>query len=187
MTRNEARKLIKSRAPSKYPTSTENLLIKLVDLTYRPKEAGDDDAERPIKTTANALAKAARVGEKQLGRIIEQLVSDGILIDVQRHRNTITCRASYAPLALLADYGHAREEATEKRNADRATAARESEKQKRLYREGLAVSTQTREVLNAALLDYLSKGGTLNTEQQTMLREYRELQKKADEVGRGMK
>jgi hypothetical protein len=161
------------------------LLLKLLDLTYRP--GGDDDAERPIKTTANALAKAARVRDRQFRNILEQLTADGILLDMERVHNHITCRIDYAPLMKLADYGQMKKEEKQEHNDDRAAAAREARKQERLYQEGLALNAQLRNILNDALLDYLSKGGTLNPEQQAMLRECRELRKKADEYGRNLK
>jgi len=39
MTRNEARKIIKSHAPSKYSNSAVLLLLKLVDATYLVSES----------------------------------------------------------------------------------------------------------------------------------------------------
>lgn len=181
MTKTEARKLIRERVPSKYPKSTEMLLLKLVDLTYRPDS---DDAERPIKTTVAVATKAARVGERQLRNIIGQLSSDGILIDVVRNPKHLACRVKYAPLFNLEVYGEKHKAEKQARNDDRAAAAREAHKQESLYREGLIVSAQLRNILEGALLDYLSQGGTLTPEQQTMLREYREMRKKAHEAAR---
>ncbi len=146
MLRSEARNIIKKHIPSKYPTSTEMLLLKLVDLTYRKDS---DDAERPITVTVSVTAKAARVRERQLKNILDQLSTDGILLDLKRTPKHISCRLGFAPISKLELYGEKRKAEKQERNDERTSKARESRAQMKEAQECASFVKQHFDVLAA--------------------------------------
>jgi hypothetical protein len=122
MTRNEARKLIKSNAPSKYSNSIVMLLLRLVDLTYRKDK---DNAALEITTTRASLLRAAAVKRRQLDNILTQLIDDGVLLDVTKGNN-VTCRIGFSRIESLPAFGEVQREEKKTHNADRAQKARDT-------------------------------------------------------------
>src|SRR5579863_9677622 len=129
MTRSEARKIIKTHAPTKYSRSTEMLLLRLVDLNYRG-ENNPDTVDREIKTTTISLCRAARVQGRQLARMVRQLAEDGVLLDVVCGVHHVTCRLNLEPLTKLEDYGEKHKE--EKKRQDQARSAKARERRAEL-------------------------------------------------------
>lgn len=122
MTRNDARKLIKTHIPSKYSNSVVLLLLRLVDLTYRKDK---DNAEREITTTRASLLRAAAVKRRQLDYILVQLEQDGVLLDVSKG-NHVTCRIDLDIIDHLPDFGETQIAEKKAHNADRAQKARDA-------------------------------------------------------------
>src|SRR5215471_20211607 len=85
MTRNDARKLIKSRYLS---NSAEKVLLRVLDLTYRKDK---DNPELTVEATSASFQRAARVKTRQLFNIMTQSESDKLLLDVETG-NHIRCR-----------------------------------------------------------------------------------------------
>ena len=154
-TRNEARKIIKNYAPTKYSNSVVLLLLRIVDLTYRKDK---DNAEREVQTGAISLLKAAAVGEKQFGRILDQLTQDDVLKDVHRAGKKITCCLNLEPLKQLEQYGVKHETQKKEKAADRAAQARDQrQKLKDASRDANAANV----ALNADMRDLTVKSELL--------------------------
>jgi hypothetical protein len=137
MTRSEARKLIKTNAPSKYSNTVLMLLLRLVDLTYRKDK---DNAEREITTTRASLLRAAAVERRQLDRILVQLEQDGVLLNVTKGNN-VTCRIDFSRIEVLPAFGQVQREEKKAHNEDRAQKARDARAIDRIeaaYRKALA-------------------------------------------------
>jgi hypothetical protein len=145
MTRNEARKIIKSHAPSKYSNSAVLLLLKLVDATYRKDK---DNAERETETTTATLMRAAAIGDKQLRRILEQLTEDGVLLDVRRTAKHVTCHINLKALSVLPVFGDVQKADKKAQGEARTQAARE---RRQTVREISQTVNQTGDALNADL------------------------------------
>lgn len=120
MTRNEARKIIKTRVQTRYSNSVMLLLLKIVDLTYRKDK---DNAEREIETTAASLMRAAAIETRQLARILNQLSDDAVLLNVSNGRH-VSCRLNLEPLTRLEAYGDKQKAEKKAQSADRAAKAR---------------------------------------------------------------
>ena len=115
MTRNDARKLIKSRNLS---NSAERVLLRVLDLTYRKDK---DNPELMVEATSASFQRAARVKTRQLFNIMTQLESDKLLLDVETG-SQIRCRLNLEAIKKLPAYEVA---AQKHANADRAKKARE--------------------------------------------------------------
>jgi hypothetical protein len=122
MTRNEARGAIKHRAASRYSNSVILLLLKLVDLTFRKNK---DSAETLIETTIASLLRAAAIEVRQLKRILDQLITDGVLTNVERGGGHLSCRLNLASIVDLPVYGDTAKVDRKAANAERSKAARE--------------------------------------------------------------
>ena len=157
MTRSEARKTIKAYVPTKYSNSTEMLLLRLVDLTFRGTESADS-IDRPIKATTESLAKAARVQPRQLAYLLKQLSQDGVLLDTVCGVRHTSCRLDLAPLNKLEAYSekHKAEKQTQgQARTEKSRARRETVRELSMY---VAATTQA---LNADLLDFAVKQSLL--------------------------
>jgi hypothetical protein len=115
MTRNDVRKLIKSRDLS---NSAEKVLLRVLDLTYRKDK---DDPELIVEATSASFQRVARVKTRQLFNIMTQLESDKLLLDVETG-NHIRCRLNLEAIRKLPTYKVADQK---EENAGRATKARE--------------------------------------------------------------
>jgi hypothetical protein len=144
MTRNEARKIIKTHTQTRYSNSVLLLLLKIVDLTYHKDK---DNAEREIETTAVSLMRAAGVKPRQFLNILTQLSEDGVLLNVSNGRH-VSCRLNLEPLTQLEAYSdkhkaekRAQEEARTKAARERRKTIREIEQTVRKVGEALARDT----------------------------------------------
>lgn len=155
MTRNEARKIIKTHTQTRYSNSVLLLLLRVVDLTYRKDK---DNAEREIETTTASLMRAAAVGDKQLGRIIDRLSADGVLSGVERSQRHVTCHLNLEPLTRLKAYGADQKTEKKAKAADRARKARE---QRQKYREVDQMMQKITDALNADLREFVIKTAEL--------------------------
>jgi hypothetical protein len=120
VTRNEARKLIKTRVQTRYSNSVMLLLLKIVDLTYRKDK---DNAECQIETTADSLMRAAAVKTRQFANIINQLSDDAVLLNVSNGKR-VSCRLNLEPLTQLETYGDKQKAEKKVQGTDRAAKAR---------------------------------------------------------------
>ena len=154
-TRNEARKIIKNHSPTKYSNSVVLLLLRIVDLTYRKDK---DNAEREVQTSAISLLKAAAVGEKQFGRILDQLTQDDVLKDVHRAGKKITCCLNLEPLKQLEQYGVKHETQKKEKAADRAAQARD---QRQKLKDANRAANATNVALNSDMRDFTLKSELL--------------------------
>lgn len=141
MTRNDARKIIKTHTQTRYSNSVLLLLLRVVDLTYRKDK---DNAERLVETTAANLMKTAAVGDKQLARILDQLSADGILLDVERSHKRVSCRLNLEPLSQLEPYG-------DKQKADKKAAADDRARKARERRQTIREISETIQKFGEAL------------------------------------
>lgn len=154
MTRNDARKLIKTHIPSKYSNSIVLLLLRLVDLTYRKDK---DNAEREITTTRASLLRAAAVKRRQLDYILVQLEQDGVLLDVSKG-NHVTCRIDLDIIDHLPDFGETQIAEKKAHNADRAQKARDTRAAMKLASQRMG---QIEDAINADLREKVTKEGLL--------------------------
>jgi hypothetical protein len=169
MTRNEARKLIKSNAPSKYSNSIVMLLLRLVDLTYRKDK---DNAALEVTTTRASLLRAAAVKRRQLDNILTQLIDDGVLLDVSKGNN-VTCRIDFSRIEVLPAFGEVQREEKKAHNADRAEQARNTREINRIeaaYRKALADMAKNGQPLRNLLAKALANHrGPFTEEQQAAI------------------
>lgn len=119
MTRAEARKLIKTKAPNQYHGTALGLLSLLTDAAYGP------EGVRTLTVKDSTMMKWEGIGSRQLSNILNRFTEDGIGTFV-RKGNKITVFLDLSPLASLP------EKITEKEvKADRAKKAREVRAAKR--------------------------------------------------------
>jgi hypothetical protein len=154
MTRNDARKIIKTYAQSRYPNSIMLLLLKLVDLTYRKDK---DNAEIEIDTTAASLMKAARVRDRQLRNIITELAADQVLLDVTSGRR-VSCRLNLEPLARFEVWGD--KQKAERRAAD-AARTKKARERRHTIKELSQQAAKIADAVNADLREKTIKEGLL--------------------------
>jgi hypothetical protein len=154
MTRNEARKLIKTNAPSKYSNSIVLLLLRLVDLTYRKDK---DNAALQITTTRASLLRAAAVERRQLDRILVQLEQEGVLLELSKGNN-VTCRIDFSMIEVLPAFGETQRAEKQAHNADRAQKARDTRAATKLASQRMG---QIEDAINADLREKVTKEGLL--------------------------
>jgi hypothetical protein len=100
MTRTEARKLIRKHALTQYSATAVLLLLKLLDATYRKE---NDNIEARIEIPAKRLMQAAGIQKQQLGRILDQMYEDNVLLDMERGKD-VSCYLNLEPLTKLATF-----------------------------------------------------------------------------------
>lgn len=147
MTRNEARAIIKTKAQTRYSNSIMLLLLKIVDLTWRKNK---DEAEIEITTTAANLMKAARVKERQLRTILNELSADQVLLDLTGGKH-VSCRLNLEPIERLEVYGDKQKADRKAADAARTKAARE---RRHAMKEASRVMGLIDEALNKDLQEY---------------------------------
>jgi hypothetical protein len=154
MTRNEARAVIKSHAQTRYSNSVMLLLLRIVDLTWRKNK---DEAEIEITTTAALLMRAARVKERQLRTILNELSADQVLLDLTGGKH-VSCRLNLEPIERLEVYG-------DKQKADRKAADAARTVQARERRQKIKAASQMFDLIddtiNADLREKTIKEGLL--------------------------
>jgi hypothetical protein len=128
MTRNEARKVIKTHTQTRYSNSVLLLRLRLVDLTYRKDK---DNAEARIEATTASLLRAAGVKDRQLAYILDQLSADGVLLGVERGSRHVSCRLNLEPLTKLPAYGETQQAEKKAQAAERSQKAREKRQENR--------------------------------------------------------
>ena len=115
MTRNDARKLIKSRNLS---NSAERVLLRVLELTYRKDR---DNPELIVEATSASFQRAARVKTRQLFNIMTQLESDNLLLEVKTGSH-IRCRLNLEAIKMVPTFEVGDQTQAK---ADRAKKARE--------------------------------------------------------------
>jgi hypothetical protein len=166
MTRNQARKIIKKNAQTKYNNSAMLILLKIVDLTYHPKK---DIAERQIEATSASLMKAGKIGDKQLRNVLKQLAVDGVLTHLLKNGRHVSCQLNMTPLMELEPYSEVHKKQRKAVNADRASKAREAREaqhQMSLYNQALGNLARIEVIHQDALLKYFAQGGKAETQEQ---------------------
>jgi hypothetical protein len=155
VTRNDARKLIKTHAPTKYSNSVVLLLLRIVDLTYRKDK---DNAEHFVETPAASLMRSAAIGDKQLGRIFDQLSDDDVLQNIERRAGRVSCRLNLEPLKELEPYGDKQRAEKKANDAARSQKAREKRTAIREFNE---MDAKVGNALNADLCEKTLKEALL--------------------------
>jgi hypothetical protein len=113
MTRVEARKVVKTKAPNQYHGTSLTLLSLLVDSCFGP------EGPRPMNIKDSTMMGWIRVGSRQLSNILNRFAEDGVCT-FTRKGNKVTVFMDLSPLVSLPE-----RPTTKEAKADRAKTARE--------------------------------------------------------------
>ena len=153
MTKKEAKRLVKTRAASKYRGSALTLLQHMVDASFRASD-GPEDARHTVSVRASTLMRWINVKEAQLHSIMKTFRDDGIGA-FTRVDGMVTFHLNLDPLNKFREYDPTAER--EARLADRATKARAARAATRnavkdmLFTSILANASANQQRLDAAL------------------------------------
>ncbi len=153
MTKKEAKRLIKTRAASKYRGSALTLLQHMVDASFKASD-GPEDARHTVSAKASTLMRWVNIREAQFHGILKTFRDDGIG-EFTRVGGLVTFHLNLEPLKQFREYDPVAER--EARLADRAAKARATYATKRkavkdmLFTSILANASANQQRLDAAL------------------------------------